>query len=206
MADGKNQKALNENELKSFLNTSLKFVETTLSSIVKASGKHEDVPLIESHGKGLTEQFKKVSNLLLKSYAEVNLEQQRSIDLYMKTQAVSEMADSARLTVEKTFAKGVFGDGIFSWLESNFEEIKKILIELIEIFFPLPPWVHKLFQVLNQIFKLILGLFGGVLGRNRSKVVAELSQMEIGFWNELASYRRYAIINPANNKDIEEQF
>lgn len=184
------------NYLEEFIDTSKSFIETSMNEIIKASGKHEDVSLIVSHSESLQTQFNKLTGFINKSYGEVDIITKKDIDNFMELQAVTSLAENAEKTVTKNAQKGIFGDGFFSWLESNLEEIKKIIEMILELIFPnLPPWVGKILQILDQILKLILGLFGGILGRNRSKIMEELSSMEVAFWNELSAYRRFSSYN-----------
>ena len=184
------------NDLNEFLEVSKSFIGTSMKEIIQASGKNEDTNLIISHSDSLQEQFDKLITFVIRSYEDTDVVTKKNIDEFMKLQAVTSLAGNAKKTITKNAQKGIFGDGFFSWLESNLEEIKKIIEMILELIFPnLPPWVGKILQILDQILKLILGLVGGILGKNRSKIMEELSSMEVAFWNELAAYRRFSTYN-----------
>ena len=182
--------------LNEFFNVSKLFIDTSMNEIINAVGKSEDTELIKSHANALQAQFDKLTVFTKKSYEETDIISKNNVDDFMEFQAVTNLADNAKKTIIKNAQKGIFGDGFFSWLESNFEEIKKIVLMILDILFPkLSAWASKLFQIIDQILKLILGLFAGNLGKNRSKVMEELSSMEVDFWNELRSHKRFANYN-----------
>lgn len=174
-----------------FLKEADDFVGSIMDDIAKAVGADDDAPLIASHAGALREQMGKLVQVTRERYDGGNAESRRMVDDFMKAQAVTSLARSARATFRASVTRGLFGDGIFSWLESNMEEIKKIFEMILGLFGPLPEWYTKLEQIIDQILKMILGLFGGILGRSRSKIMSELSTMEVEFWNELAAHRRY---------------
>ena len=174
-----------------FLKEAEEFVGSMLDDIAKAVGADDDAPLIKSHGGALREQMGKLVQATRDRYAGGNAESRRQVDDFMKAQAGTTLARNARAAFRASVAKGLFGDGIFSWLESNFEEIKKIILEIWGLIGTVPAWVNTLEQLIDQIVKMILGLFGGILGRNRSKIMSELSTMEVEFWNEIGARRRY---------------
>ena len=190
--------------LSEFLKQAEDFVGSTIDGIIKAVGNDNDSTLIASHGGALREQFAKVSQLTRERYAGANAEARRMVDEFMNAQAVTTLARNAQGTFQKSVAKGLFGDGIFSWLESNHEEIKKV-IEMIWSLFGTPPeWLSKILQILDQIFKLLLGLFGGILGKSRSKIMSELSTMEVEFWNEIAAHKRFILAANGAGAELED--
>jgi len=176
-----------------FLKQAEDFVGSMVDGIIKAVGNDDDSALVASHGGALRKQFAKVSQLTRDRYADANAEARRMVDQFMNAQAVTTLARNAQATFQKSVAKGLFGDGIFSWLESNLEEIKKIIEAIWSAFGTVPDWFTKLEQVLDEILKVLLGLFGGALGKSRSKIMSELSTMEVEFWNELAAHKRYVL-------------
>ena len=186
-----------------FLKEAETFVGSVLDDIAKAVGRDDDAPLIASHDGALREQMAKLVQATRDRYSGGNAESRRLVDDFMKAQAGSTLARNARTTFRASAAKARFGDGIFAWLESNLEEIKKIIEMIWSLFGTVPDWLSKILQIIDEILKMILGLFGGILGRSRSKIMSELSTMEVEFWNELASHRRYvlAAAGPAAERD-----
>ena len=190
MADAKTPDAGGD-AFSEFLKEAETFVASMLDDIAKAVGADDDAPLIASHGGALREQMAKLVQATRDRYAGGNAEGRRMVDDFMKAQAVTTLARNARTTFRASVAKGLFGDGIFAWLESNMQEIKKIIEMILQLFGSLPDWYTKLEEIIDQILKMILGLFGGVLGRSRARIMEELSGLEVQFWNEMASHRRY---------------
>lgn len=187
-----------------FLDVSQGYFDSIVSEIVKAVGEHDDKPLILSHGKALREQVSKVLGYTRAQFEKANSETKRHVVEFCDVQAVTVLARSARETFSQSVQSGIFGDGIFSWLESNAEEIKKLINEIWEIFGTVPHWFEALKQIIDQILKIILSLFGGVLGRNRSKISAELSNMEVEFWNEMSARRRYVQTLRNRGNEVED--
>lgn len=201
MADTKAQDGKPE-PLAEFLKQAEDFVGSMVDGIIKAVGNDNDSTLIASHGGALREQFAKVSQLTRDRYAGANAEARRMVDEFMDAQAVTTLARNAQGTFQKNVAKGLFGDGIFSWLESNQEEIKKV-IEWVWTLLGNPPDT-KILQIIDQILKLLLGLFGGALGKSRSKIMSELSTMEVEFWNELAAHKRFSLAAKGAGAELED--
>ncbi len=112
----------------------------------------------------------------------------------MQVQAVTVMAQTGRATFRTIAANGRFGDGIFGWIESHLEEIKKI-IEMVADLLNLPRWITANLQVIDQIIKLLLSLFGGILGRSQARISEELSAMEVQFWNEIGARKRAVMLS-----------
>jgi hypothetical protein len=190
--------------LSEFLKQAEDFVGSMVDGIIKAVGNDNDSALVASHGGALREQFAKVSQLTRDRYAGGNAEARRMVDEFMNAQTVTTLARNAQATFQKSVAKGLFGDGIFSWLESNLEEIKKVILEIWGLFGPVPDWFSKLEQIIDQILKLLLGLFGGMLGKSRSKIMSELSTMEVEFWNEIAAHKRFILAAKGAGAELED--
>ena len=187
-----------------FLKEAETFVGSILDDIAKAVGAHDDAPLIASHGGALREQMGRLVQATRERYAGGNAESRRVTDDFMKAQSGTTLARNARSTFRASVARGLFGDGIFSWLESNLEEIKKIILAIWDAFGDVPDWVHALEQLIDEIMKMILGLFGGILGRSRSKIMEELSGMEVQFWNEIGARRRYVLATGGGGAERED--
>lgn len=187
-----------------FLREAEEFVGSMLDDIAKAVAADDDAPLIASHGGALREQMGKLVQATRERYAGGNAGIRRVADDFMKAQSGATLARNARTTFRAGVAKGLLGDGIFSWLESNMEEIKKIILAIWDLFGDVPGWVNTLVQLIDEILKMILGLFGGILGRSRSKIMSELSIMEVEFWNEIGARKRYVQASAAADADRED--
>lgn len=187
--------------LSEFLKEAETFLASILDDIAKAAGDHDDAPLIASHGVALRDQMGKLLQVTRERYAGGNAEGRRMVDEFMRAQAGTTLARSGRETFRTSVAKGLFGDGIFSWLESHLEEIKKIIRTIWEAFGHVPEWFDTLEQLIDEIMKMVLGLLGGILGRSRSKIMSELSAMEVQFWNEIGARRRLAQPAPGGGAD-----
>ena len=177
--------------LEEFLVEAETFVGSTLDVIAASIGDADDAPLIASHSGAAREQMGKLIQYVRVQHGRANVELRRQAEEFMQSQSATTLARNGTAAIQQVAAKGLFGDGIFAWIEANLEEIKKV-IEWLAGMLNLPSWITKDFQLLDQIFKAILGLFAGVLGRSRSRVMSELSLMEVEFWNELASHKRFA--------------
>lgn len=188
------------NALEEFLAEAEAFLNSVLDTIGKSIGDADDAPLIQSHSGAAREQLGKLTQYVRANYARANVELRREADEFMQTQAATTLARNGRAAFEQVAAKGLFGDGTFSWIETVQQEIKKLIDWLSEMF-GWPDWIDKLIQVLDQIMKAILGLFAGALGRSRPKVMSELSAMEVEFWNELAAHKRFALLGRAAHAD-----
>jgi len=187
-----------------FLKAAEDFLVTTVDGLVDAAGQDDDAPQLASHSNAIKDQLRKVLTLTKEKYAAVNSETRRVVDDLMKVQAVTGMAKGAKAAMRQSLSAARFGDGIFSWIESNLEEIKKLVEELWSIFGGAPPWLTKLFQIIDQLWKMIGGLLGGIFGRNRSRIMSELSQMEVEFWNELAAHARHRAVVRAAATEVED--
>ncbi|MCY1033656.1 hypothetical protein OV207_19555 [Corallococcus sp. BB11-1] len=201
MAETKNSGA-GQGALEEFLRESEGFLSSTLDIITTSIGDHDDAPLIMAHGSAAKEQLGKLVQYTRAQYDRANVELRRDVDEFMQMQAATTLARSGQVAFKKVAAKGLFGDGIFSWIESISHEIKKIINWLRDMF-NWPSWISTLLELLDQILKTILGLFGGILGRSRSKIMSELSTMEVEFWNEIASHKRFALIGRPDRPDDE---
>jgi hypothetical protein len=186
--------------LSSFLAESEAFLGAVLETIANAVGDDDDAPLIVSHSGAAQEQLGKLTQHVRTNYARANVELRRQVDEFMQTQAVTTLARNGQAAFRQQAVKGIFGDGTFSWIETVLQEIKKV-IEWLSNMFQWPDWITKLIQVLDQIMKAVIGLFGGILGRSRPKIMAELSALEVGFWNELAAHRRFALIGRSSAEE-----
>lgn len=186
--------------LEEFLTEAEAFLNSVLDTIGKSIGEADDAPLIQSHSAAAREQLGKLTQYVRVHYARANVELRREADEFMQTQSATTLARNGRAAFEQVAAKGLFGDGAFSWIEAVQQEIKK-LIEWLQEMFGWPDWIGKLIQLLDQILKAILSLFGGALGRSRSKIMSELSAMEVEFWNELAAHKRFALLGRAAQTD-----
>lgn len=189
-----------QSALEEFLKESEAFLAGTLDIIAKSIGDDSDAPLIISHGGAAQEQLGKLTQYVRVHYERATVELRRDVDEFMQTQAATTLARNGQAALKKVSAKGLFGDGVFSWIETIMHEIKK-LIEWLSEMFNWPDWITKLIQLLDQILIAILGLFGGALGRSRSKIVSELSTMEVEFWNELAAHKRFALLGRPTESD-----
>lgn len=203
MAESKTSDA-RPNALFEFLKQAESYVDSTVGGITKAVGNDEDAPLIESHGGALREQFSRLAELTRQRYEGANADARRMVDEFMAVQSVTTLARNAQGTFQASVAKGVFGGGIFSWIESNHEEIKKIIEMIWGLFGSMPDWLGKILQIIDQILKLVLGLFGGAVGQSRTKIMSELSTMEVEFWNELAAHKRYMLAANGPAADRED--
>jgi len=179
--------------LEGFLREAEAFLGTTLEVIAKSIGDADDAPLILAHSGAAREQLAKLTQHVRVHYGRANVELRRDVDEFMQAQAATTLARNGQAALTQVAAKGLFGDGVFSWIETIMHEVKK-LIEWLSEMFHWPSWITKLIQLLDQIIAAILGLFGGVLGRSRSKIMTELSSMEVEFWNELAAHKRFALL------------
>jgi hypothetical protein len=199
MADTKNS-GERRNALEEFLVEAEAFLGSTLDTIVKSVGEDDDAPLIVSHAGAAREQLAKLTQYVRVQYGRANVELRREADDFMQTQSATTLARNGQAAFQQVAAKGLFGDGVFSWIEAIMGEIKK-LIEWLSGMFNWPSWITKLLQLLDQILKAILGLFGGALGRSRSKIMSELSSMEVEFWNEIAAHKRFALLGRLDQSD-----
>ena len=192
MADAKSPDAGGD-AFSEFLKEAEAFVGSMVEGIAQAVGADDDAPLIASHAGALVEQMSKLVQATRDRYAGGNAEGRRMVDDFMRAQAGTTLARNGRAAFRAGVAKGLFGDGIFAWLESNMEEIKKIIRTIWGLFGPVPGWFDTIAQLIDEILKMILGLFGGILGRSRTKIMDELSRMEVQFWNEIGARERLAL-------------
>jgi hypothetical protein len=184
-----------------FLKEAETFVASVLDDIAKAAGAHDDAPLIASHGVAVVEQMAKLVQATRDRYAGGNADGRRMVDDFMRAQSGTTLARGGRAAFRTSVTKGLFGDGIFSWLESHMEEIKKIILAIWDLFGHVPEWVNTLVQLIDQFFKMIIGLFGGLLGRSRSKILSEVSEQEVQFWDEIAARKRYVLAAAGGGAD-----
>lgn len=186
-----------------FLKEAETFVGSILDDIAKAVGAHDDAPLIASHAVALREQMGRLVQVTRDRYAGADAGSRRMVDDFMRAQSGTTLARSGRATFRTSVTRGLFGGGIFAWLESHMEEIKKIILAIWGLFAPVPAWVNTLAQLIDQIFKMISGLFGGILGQSRTKIMSELSAMEVQFWDEISARTRFTLASagPAADED-----
>jgi len=176
-----------------FLKQSENFLDSVIDGITRAIGDHDDAPLVASHCGALREQFLKLTQLTRERYAGATPDARRVVDDFMSAQSVTTLARNGQGAFQKNIAGGVVTEGLFSWIESIAEEIKKIINMIWELFGKVPDWLTKLEQIIDQILKLVLGLFGGASGGSRSRIMSDLSAMETEYWNELAAHKRYIL-------------
>ncbi|MEA3014824.1 MAG: hypothetical protein QOD42_3369 [Sphingomonadales bacterium] len=191
--------------LAQFLKQSEDFLATTLQEIGKAMGDSEDGRLVASHAAAANEQLCHLTQYVRQRYQGASVATRRTIDEFMQFQAVTTLARNAQTTFKQMAAKGLFGDGTFGWIESVMHEIKKLLEAILDAFgISLPGWLDKLIQILDEIIGTLLGIFGGSLGLSRTKILSELSGMEVNFWNEMAAQKRFAIVKRSERLDDED--
>jgi hypothetical protein len=189
MADAKSTEP-EPGALEEFLREAESFLTSTLDTIVKAIGDADDAPLILAHGGAAQDQLAKITQHVRSSYQSANVELRRDVDHFMQTQSATTLARNGQAALKKVAAKGLFGDGIFGWVETIMHEIKKLIAWLSKMFH-WPDWITSLLELLDEIIHEVLGLFGGILGRSRSKIMTELSSLEVEFWDQLAAHRRF---------------
>ncbi|MFN0033845.1 MAG: hypothetical protein ACKVUS_02185 [Saprospiraceae bacterium] len=171
------------------------YLTEVTQSIIQASPEGEDKILVESTSATLLSQMKKVNDYIRDSHGQLSTIQKEEFQTFLRIQDGVNMAQQGIETCKKMFKKGGFGKKLLGWLAKWFEEIKKIIREIIKFLcflfgWAYPTWLDPLLVLLNEILSLIVKMFGETLGIEPRSFGRELSEMEVDYLNELAALER----------------
>lgn len=171
------------------------YLDEVTQAICQASPDGEARILAENTSSTLLSQMKKVHGYILESHEKLSSTQKETFQTFLRVQDGLAMAQQGIETAKKVFKAGGFGKKFLKWLAKWFEEIKKIIREIIKFLCSIfgwnyPTWLDPLLVLLNEIFKLIISMFGESLGLEARSLEKELSCMEVEYLNELAALER----------------
>lgn len=191
--------------LNTFLEAAQGFVERVGKAMASAAGDDPDAALILSTGQTVGAQFRAAMDEVRVAYRGANAVARRNTDSFLRLQQGTLLAQSAADTAERTLAAGP-GRGFFSWVTENLTEIKK-LVGMILDFLKLPrlrEWWDKIALFLDELWKLIATLLGGIFGFNRREIAAETSAAEVNAMNEAAALVRLTAARARQENEEEE--
>jgi hypothetical protein len=193
-----------DNPLDSFLSAANCFVANTFSALARSGGHSNDAALLESNVETLTEQFRRMTEMVQRGYAGVNVRIRVEVDEFLELQQGRMIACNTERTAAAVMAKGV-SEGFLVWLARNLQEIKKIIRMILRIIFHgVPSWYDDIALLIDELAHIILSLFASLSGLNASRVASELSKGEQNFWAEMAALDRVAAMRRQMRRDNED--
>jgi hypothetical protein len=204
MPDDPKPSSKSDGPLESFLAAAESFVSKGFTAVAAAAGESEDRALLDTTAATLIQQFRALTGRTRSAYARLAAAGRGPVDEFLQLQQGTLLAVSAEKTALATLASAV-GGGFFSWMFGHLKEIKKIIRMILELIFkPLPAWVDQVILIIDQLAELLLSLFGGALGLNRSKIAGELSRDEQNFWDELAALDKVSAVRRQLQSDLDD--
>ncbi len=192
------------NPLDSFLTAANCFVANTFAALARSGGHSNDGALLESNVETLTEQFKRMTEKVQRSYGGVNARMRGQVDEFLELQQGHLIACNTERTAAAMLPKGV-SEGFLIWLARNLQEIKKIIRMILRIIFHgVPAWYDDIALLIDELAHIILSLFASLSGLNASRVATELSKGEQNFWAEMAALDRVAAMRNQLRRENED--
>ena len=180
------------NPLDNFLSAANCFVANTFSALARSGGHSHVSALLESNVETLTEQFKRMTEKVQRSYGGVNTRLRAQVDEFLELQQGHLIACNTERTAAAVLPKGV-SEAFLVWLARNLQEGKKSIRMILRIIFHgVPAWYDDIALLIDELAHIILGLFASLSGLNASRVATELSKAEQNFWSEMAALDRVA--------------
>ncbi len=198
MADDKSKIDSGSSEFSLFVSAVRECINSALGDVLKAAGKDDDAPAIESTAGVIKDQFTKALDEISNLYGMANSAARADAEDFLRVQSGAALTSSIALTTRK-ITQAKIGGGFLSWLAKNLTEIKKLIGMLLDLLWPKAKrWWDKISLFLDQLINLLLSLLGGVLGMNRMALAAEMSQGEVNHLNEMAALKRLELASSAS--------
>jgi len=178
--------------LESFLASIDGFVTEVTALAAETSPDNEHRLLIRSSGDSLVGQTTKLTAYIRESATRLSAPQRNELDQFLRVQDGEALANRTVEVAKQVLKGGTLGK-LLHWLAQHFKELKKFILEILHFIFDLlhlhwPSWLDRLIQILDQLLDLILRLLGEVFGLDFSVTAKQLSDQEVNFQRELASF------------------
>lgn len=185
------------------------FLQDVGQGIVNAAPDDENKTLAETMTVTLNDQLKKVHAYIRENHEKISPLQQEELRKFLRTQDGHNMAIRGTETAKTILTRGNFGKKFLQWLIRWFQEIKKVIKELLQILCDIlglnfPSWLDKLLQILNEIWNAFVAFLADVVGIDGRSFAREASGMEVDYLNELAAFERLRQAQRSRTTDNDE--
>lgn len=171
------------------------FLDEVITGVLSASPAGETVVLATATGDSLRSQLRKLHGYVRDNHKKLSSAQVQEFQVFLDTQDGHGLAQRGADVARVGFKSGGFGSKFLKWLVKWFQEIKKIIEELLNLVadalgFTLPDWIHKLLLILDQVFNALISLLADVFGIDLGRFSSEVSRMEQDYLMERAAFER----------------
>jgi len=206
----KSQNFDQEITLDALLNSFETFLSEVSQGIVGASPGDENRTLAETMAATLNDQLKKVHLFIRENHEKISPVQQEEMRKFLRTQDGHNMAQRGTETAKSILTRGNFGKKFLQWLIRWFQEIKKVIKELLQILcdilgWSFPSWLDKLLQILDEVWNAFVAFLADVVGIDGRSFAREASDMEVDYLNELAAFERLRHAQRSRKADQDDQ-
>jgi len=172
------------------------FLEEVVNGVISASPAGETLTLATATGATLQGQLGKLHGYVRDNYKKLSPPQAREFQTFLNTQDGHGIARRGVDVTRLGFKSAGFGGKFLKWLVKWFQEIKKVIEELLSLLgdmlgFTVPAWVHKLLLILDQIFNALVELLADVFGLDVGRFSSEISKSEQNYLMERAAFERF---------------
>lgn len=179
------------NLLESLLNSVEDFVTQVGALAVEVSPQGEHQVLIRSTGESAVGQTRRLLAFTREMAGRLAAPQREELNGFLRVQDGEALAARGVAVAQQQLRAGVAGR-LIHWISQHLKELKKILWEILELIsrllhFNLPDWLARIFQILDEIFDLLVSLLGEVFGLDFARTSRELSEREVNFLREMAA-------------------
>jgi hypothetical protein len=184
------------------------FVAAITSQAANAAPPGELKTLIATTGQSLSEQNNRLITHIRESAQRLSPVQLRELDAFLNVQNGEALAKRAIGTTRDVLAQGA-SRSFLSWLAEFFTQIKKILKKILQLIFDLlgikwPSWLDLIFDILDELFHLLLSLLGEVFGFDFRTTARILSELEVNFLHEQAALESVRAAQMGRSFGVEE--
>lgn len=177
--------------LESFLLSVENFVGQISASAAQAAPQGEHQILIGSAGESLVGQTGKLTAFVRETATRLSGPQRVEFNRFLGVQDGEAIAKRAVAVAQQQMREGVVGK-LVHWLSQHLKELKKIFMEVLHFIFdllhiPMPGWLDRLLQIMDEFLDLLLSLLGDVFGIDFGRTARELSEQEVNFLRETAA-------------------
>jgi hypothetical protein len=180
----------NGDVLSSFLASVDKFTETISGQAMAAAGKGEEQLTIQSTAESFVAQTRKLTDYVREAATGIAPGQRRELDQFLRVQDGDAIVSRALSVSTKVLSPGggPVTMSFLSWLDQHMKQIKKIIMEILQlIFHKLPEWVDTVFDIIDELLNLLKSLLGVRYGLKMSEVADQASREEVNFLHEMTA-------------------
>lgn len=175
-----------------FMSNAVSFAANVGKAAARNGGESEEGKLIEHNAQLVKGHFQRVAKYVEDNYERLGRQDRLALNEFLELTGGPEMVSSGeKVALERLSARSV-GSSVLNFISEYLTEIKKLIGWILGLFNggKPPKWWTKLEQLIDEIWRMLLKILGGIFGIDTSQLAREMSQAEVNYLEEQAAVAR----------------